>query len=213
LDEISELPLNTQAKLLQVLQERKFERVGGSKTLSTNVRIIAASNQELNRLVKEKKFRDDLYYRLSTFPTDVPALRERKEDIPLLVSHFVNKFCSRLNRMPPHFDQGAIEALIYYHWPGNIRELENFIERIIILRSNQPVTEKDVRSILHVSVEYEKEVSTLEEAEKRHIEKVLIKTRGIVGGANGAAKILGLKRPTLQYRMKKLGINPSDYKI
>ena len=212
LDEISELPLNTQAKLLQVIQERKFERVGGSKTLSTNVRIIAASNQDLNRLVKEKKFRDDLYYRLSIFPIYVPALRERKEDIPLLASHFINKFCSKLNRMPPQFDQYAIGALMYYPWPGNIRELENFIERIIILKSHQPVSEKDVRSILIVPVEHEKEVSTLEEAEKRHIENILKKTRGVVGGAQGAAKLLGLKRPTLQYRMKKLGITPSDYK-
>jgi len=213
LDEISELPLNTQAKLLQVLQERKFERVGGSKTLSTNVRIIASSNQELNRLVKEKRFRDDLYYRLNTFPIHLPALRERYEDIPLLVSHFVNKFCSRLNRLSPQFDQDVTEALMHYYWPGNIRELENFIERIIILKSNQPVTEKDVRSILSGPREYEKEVYTWEEAEKRHIENILRKTRGVVSGEKGAAKLLGLKRPTLQYRMKKLGINPSDYKI
>lgn len=212
LDEISELPLNTQAKLLQVLQERKFERVGGSKTLSTNVRIIAASNQELNSLIKEKTFRDDLYYRLSTFPIHVPALRERKEDIPLLIDHFVNKSCSELNRISPHFDKDVIEALMDYHWPGNIRELENFIERIIILKSNQPITEKDVSSILRAPVEYGKEDSTLEEVEKRHIEKILRKTQGVVGGANGAARILGLKRPTLQYRMKKLEINPSDYR-
>jgi formate hydrogenlyase transcriptional activator len=216
LDEISELPINTQAKLLQVLQERKFERVGGSKTLSTNVRIIAASNQDLNRLVKEKKFRDDLYYRLSTFPMHVPALRERKEDIPLLFDHFVKKFCSELNRMPPQFDKSAIEALMDYHWPGNIRELENFVERIIILRSHQPVTKKDISSILpasSASVEYEEEISTLDEAEKRHIENTLRKTGGVVGGAKGAAKLLGVKRPTLQYRMKKLGINPHDYKL
>ena len=166
----------------------------------------------MNRLVKEKNFRDDLFYRLSTFPIHVPALRERKEDIPLLVDYFTSKFCSRLNRMPPHFEKAAIETLVQYHWPGNIRELENFIERIIILRSNQPVREKDVSSILHAFVEYEKEASTLEEAEKRHIENVLKKTRGVVGGVNGAAKILGVKRPTLQYRMKKLGINPSDHK-
>jgi len=212
LDEISELPINTQAKLLQVLQERKFERVGGSKTLSTNARIIAASNQELNIWVKEKRFRDDLYYRLSTFPIYVPALRERNEDIPLLVSHFINKYCSKLNRMTPHFDKDAMEILLHYHWPGNIRELENFIERIIILKSNQPVKGTDVRAILPVSVEYEKAVSTLEEVEKKHIEDSLKKTKGIVGGVHGAAKLLGIKRPTLQYRMKKLGINPSDYK-
>ena len=212
LDEISELPLNTQAKLLQVLQDRKFERVGGSKTLSTNVRIIAASNQDLSKLVKEKKFRDDLYYRLSTFPIHVPALRERKEDIPLLVDHFVKKLCSILNRMPPHFDNEAIDALMRYQWLGNIRELENFIERIIILKSRQMVTEKDVKAILSVSFEYEKDVLTLEEAEKRHIESILRKTKGVVSGQRGAARLLEVKRPTLQYRLKKLGINPSDYK-
>jgi formate hydrogenlyase transcriptional activator len=212
LDEISELPLNTQAKLLQVLQEKKFERVGGAKTLSTNVRIIAASNQDLTLLVQEKKFRNDLFYRLNTFPIHVPALRERKEDIPLLVNHFIENFCSRLNRQPPHFDPDALETLNHYLWPGNIRELENFIERIIILKSNQSVTEEDVDSILHTSVEQEKEVVTLEEAERRHIKSGLKKTRGVVSGKQGAAKLLGVKRPTLQYRMKKLGINPADYK-
>ena len=212
LDEISELPLNTQAKLLQVLQEKKFERVGGSKTLSTNVRIIAASNQDIRLLVREKKFRNDLFYRLNTFPIHVPALRERKEDIPLLVSHFIENFCSRLNRQAPHFDPDALETLNHYPWPGNIRELENFIERIIILKSNQPVTGEDVDSILHTSVEQEKGVITLEEAEKRHIESVLKKTRGVVSGKQGAAKLLGVKRPTLQYRMKKLGIHPADFK-
>jgi formate hydrogenlyase transcriptional activator len=212
LDEISELPLNTQAKLLQVLQEKKFERVGGSKTLSTNVRIIAASNQDLTLLVREKKFRNDLFYRLHTFPIHVPTLRERKEDIPLLVNHFIENFCARLNRHAPHFDPDAFETLNHYPWPGNIRELENFIERIIILKSNQSVTEKDVDSILHTSVEQEKEVITLEEAERSHIKSVLKKTRGVVSGKQGAAKLLGVKRPTLQYRMKKLGINPADCK-
>jgi transcriptional regulator with GAF, ATPase, and Fis domain len=212
LDEISELPLNTQAKLLQVLQEKKFERVGGAKTLSTNVRIIAASNQDLTLLVQEKKFRNDLFYRLNTFPIHVPALRERNEDIPLLVNHFIENFCSRLHRHPPHFAPDALETLNHYLWPGNIRELENFIERIIILKSNQSVTEEDVDSILHTSVEQEKEVVTLEEAERRHIKSVLKKTRGVVSGKQGAAKLLGVKRPTLQYRMKKLGINPADCK-
>ena len=212
LDEISELPINTQAKLLQVIQEKKFERVGGTKTLSTNVRIIAASNQDLTKMVREKKFREDLYYRLSTFPIHVPALRDRKEDIALLVNYFIETFCSRLNRHTPHFDQNALEDLTHYPWPGNIRELENFIERIIILKSNQTVTEKDINDILHTADEHEEEALTLEEAERRHIIGVLKKTRGVVSGKHGAAKILDVKRPTLQYRMKKLGINPADCK-
>jgi formate hydrogenlyase transcriptional activator len=215
LDEISEIPMNTQAKLLQVLQEKRFERVGGSKTLSSDVRIIAASNQDLAVLVKERKFREDLYYRLCTFPIHVPALRERTEDIPLLVDHFVKKVCSELNRMPPLCDNGAIDVLMHYHWPGNIRELENFIERIIILKSNQPVTKQEVRSVLYNTVnsdKYEDAVSTLEAVEKKHIQKILKKTKGVVSGEHGAAKILGLKRPTLQYRMKKLEINPSEYR-
>jgi len=212
LDEISELPINTQAKLLQVIQEKKFERVGGTKTLSTNVRIIAASNQDLTKMVREKKFREDLYYRLSIFPIHVPALRDRKEDIALLVNYFIETFCSRLNRHTPHFDQNALEDLTHYPWPGNIRELENFIERIIILKSNQTVTEKDINDILHTADEHEEEALTLEEAERRHIIGVLKKTRGVVSGKRGAAKILDVKRPTLQYRMKKLGINPADCK-
>ena len=180
--------------------------------MSTNVRIIAASNQDLNTLVKEKNFRDDLYYRLSTFPIHVPPLRKRQEDIPLLIDHFIKRFCSVLNRMPPHFDKVAIDFLVNYHWPGNIRELENFIERIIILKSHQNVTRKEISSILHVPVEQEKASTTLDEAEKTHIENTLRKTKGVVSGPQGAAKLLGVKRPTLQYRMKKLGINPSHFK-
>jgi formate hydrogenlyase transcriptional activator len=237
LDEISELPLNTQAKLLQVLQEGKFERVGGAETIKTDVRIIAATNKDVARLVKEYKFREDLYYRLNIFPVAVPPLRERKEDIPLMGKHFMDKFCAKLNRIRPHFLQGALDLLIGYPWPGNVRELENFIERIIILKSDKLVTEDDVRPILNIDAEAAVAISSpqevqtsppsnmsgvdqdrdmtmasLSEMEKQHISNVLKRTKGIIAGPNGAARILNMKRSTLLYRMKKLGIHPGDYK-
>ena len=237
LDEISELPLNTQAKLLQVLQDGKFERVGGSETIKTDVRIIAATNKDLARLVKEYKFREDLYYRLNIFPVNVPPLRERREDIPLLGKHFMDKFCSKLNRIRPHFLQGALDLLVSYSWPGNVRELENFMERIIILKSNKVVTEQDMRPILNVDRERDVQVSSLQhmetsplsnaasddngrelkmaslsEMEKLHISNVLKRTKGVIAGQNGAARILNMKRSTLIYRMRKLGIHPGEYK-
>jgi formate hydrogenlyase transcriptional activator len=237
LDEISELPFNTQAKLLQVLQDGKFERVGGSETIKTDVRIIAASNKDLARLVKEYKFREDLYYRLNIFPVNIPPLRERREDIPLLGKHFMDKFCSKLNRIRPHFLQGALDLLVSYSWPGNVRELENFMERIIILKSNKVVTEDDIRPILNVDRERDVQISSLQhmeksplsnavtddkgrevklaslsEMEKQHISNVLKRTKGVIAGQYGAASILNMKRSTLIYRMKKLGIHPGDYK-
>jgi len=212
LDEISELPLNTQAKLLQVLQEGKFERVGGAETIKTNVRIIAATNKDLSRLVKENKFREDLYYRLNIFPINVPPLRERTEDIPLLGAHFMDKFCAKLNRIRPHFLQDAVDLLINYPWPGNVRELENFIERIIILKSNKTVTADDLRPLLNKDKEHEIEISSLQEMEKRHITNVLQRTKGVIAGPKGAAQILNIKRSTLMYRIKKLKINPLEYK-
>jgi len=237
LDEISELPLNTQAKLLQVLQDGKFERVGGAETIKTDVRIIAATNKDLARLVQEYKFREDLYYRLNIFPVAVPPLRERKEDIPLLGKHFMDKFCSKLNRIRPHFLQGSLDLLLRYPWPGNVRELENFMERIIILKSNKLVTEDDLKPILKVDTERDMHIASLEEQEKspsanglsmdkkqdgqiaslsemerQHISNVLKRTKGIIAGPNGAASMLNMKRSTLLYRMKKLGINPGEYK-
>ncbi|MCP4714300.1 MAG: AAA domain-containing protein, partial [Deltaproteobacteria bacterium] len=212
LDEISELPLNTQAKLLHVLQEKTFERVGGSQTITTDARIIAATNQDLKQLISEKKFREDLFYRLNIYPMHVPALRERIDDIPLLMSFFVEISCERLRRKAPDFDKSAVDALLEYPWPGNIRELENFIERIVIMKSARRVTGSDIRSILHVSGEDDNRLLTLDEAEKLHIESVLLRTRGVVGGKNGAAELLGIKRPKLQYRMKRLGIEPAEFK-
>ncbi|MCP4751363.1 MAG: GAF domain-containing protein [Proteobacteria bacterium] len=212
LDEITELPINTQAKLLQVLQDSCFERVGGSETLTTDARIIAAGNQDFKSLIEQKKFREDLYYRLNIFPIHVPPLRERVEDIPLLLSHFVEKSSSRLQRRAPDFDKTAIQALVEYEWPGNIRELENLVERIVIIRSNREVTGNDIRTILPTAPGREKSIRTLDEAEKDHIESILKKTRGKVAGPGGAAELLGVKRPKLQYRMKRLGMTPSDFR-
>ena len=151
LDEIGELPLTTQAKLLQVLQEREFERVGGTETIRTDVRIIAATNQNLRTMVVEKNFREDLFYRLNIFPVLVPPLRERREDIPLLGKFFADRFCAKLHRPRPHFDKSAVDVLLRYNWPGNVRELQNFIERVIILKSNQTLTGEDITPILNSS--------------------------------------------------------------
>ena len=144
LDEIGDLPLTTQVKLLRVLEDKIIERVGDNAPIPVNVRIISATNRDLRKMIAERKFREDFYFRINVIPIHLPPLRERIEDIPLLVNHFIENFCSRLNRHPPHFDSDALETLNHYLWPGNIRELENFIERIIILKSNQTVTEKDL---------------------------------------------------------------------
>lgn len=212
MDEIGELPLNTQSKLLQVLQDGVFERVGGVQPIKTDVRIIAATNQNLVRLVKDKLFRQDLFYRLNIFPIHIPPLRERPEDIPVLGSYFGNKYCIKLNRPRPHMEPEAINMLIGYGWPGNVRELQNFIERIIILKSGQTVTGYDIKTVLSGSLEQNGQAMTLAEVEKNHLEKVLQKTKGRVAGTSGAAELLDIKRSTLQYKLKKFNINPSIYK-
>jgi len=212
MDEIGELPLNAQAKLLQVLQEGIFERVGGVQPIKTDVRIIAATNKNLKKLVEERQFRDDLFFRLNIFPIRVPPLRERAEDIPVLGRYFGETCCKNLDRTRPHMQPDATDMLMGYSWPGNVRELQNFIERIIILKSGQAVTGQDIKNILSGSPGQESEARTLAEAEKQHIEKVLQKTRGRIAGPSGAAHQLGMKRSTLQYKMKKLEIKPSDYR-
>jgi formate hydrogenlyase transcriptional activator len=212
MDEIGELPLNAQAKLLQVLQEGIFERVGGVQPIKTDVRIIAATNKNLKKLVEERQFRDDLFFRLNIFPVHVPPLRERAEDIPVLGRYFGDTYCRKLDRTRPHMQPDATDMLMGYSWPGNVRELQNFIERIIILKSGQAVTGQDIKNILSGSPGQESEARTLAEAEKKHIEKVLQKTRGRIAGPSGAAHQLGMKRSTLQYKMKKLEIKPSDYR-
>ena len=206
LDEIGEIPLELQPKLLRVLQEREFERLGSSRTLTTDARLIAATNRDLGALVQEQKFRSDLFYRLNVFPVRVPPLRERREDIPLLVQHFVQRFSKRMNRSIESVPRLGMDALVNYSWPGNVRELENVIERAVILSSGPelrvPVAELSRPALCADSWKPQ----TLEEAERVHILATLKKTRWVLAGPNGAAIRLGLNRSTLQFRMKKLGI-------
>src|SRR5271167_515594 len=206
LDEIGEIPLELQPKLLRVLQEREFERLGSSRTLTTDARPIAATNRDLGALVQEQKFRSDLFYRLNVFPVRVPALRERREDIPLLVRHFVQRFSKRMNRNIESVPKQGMDALINYSWPGNIRELENVIERAVILSSGPDLRVPIAELSRHAPGADGSKSETLEEAERAHILATLKKTRWVLAGPNGAAIKLGLNRSTLQFRMKKLGI-------
>ena len=206
LDEVGDLPLALQPKLLRVLQEQEFERLGSARTHRVDVRLVAATNGDLANMVAKGKFRSDLYYRLNVFPILLPSLRERREDIPALVAHFAQIFSRRMGKQIDDVSPETIAALSSHHWPGNIRELQNFIERSVILTSGNvlhaPLAE------LKRSVEAEAmEAITLEEAERDHIRKTLKRTRWIVGGPNGAAARLGIKRSTLYFRMQRLGIS------
>ena len=206
LDEIGEIPLELQPKLLRVLQEREFERLGSSRTLTTDARLIAATNRDLGAYVQEQKFRSDLFYRLNVFPLHVPPLRERREDIPLLVQHFVQRFSRRMDRNIKSIPKQGMDALISYPWPGNVRELENVIERAVILSSG-PELRVPVGELSRLASAADNwKPQTLEEAERSHILATLKKTRWVLAGPNGAAIRLGLNRSTLQFRMKKLGI-------
>ncbi len=217
LDEVGELPLDLQPKLLRALQEREIERVGGSQTIPVNVRLIAATNRDLARMVAEKQFRSDLYYRLKVFPIFAPPLRERAGDIPVLVRHFVDAHSRRMGKRIESIPDETMEALTRWKWPGNVRELENFLERAVILTRGQvlfvPLAEL---AITEQEMEAEQGSSdladpTLHAAEREHILRVLRETHGQVGGSDGAAARLGLKRTTLNSKMKKLGIMRSDY--
>ncbi len=205
LDEIGDLPLDLQAKLLRVLQDGEFERVGGSRTIRVSVRVIAATNRELIEAMQEGSFREDLYYRLNVFPLEVPPLRGRKSDIPLLVRHFVLKCGDKLGKRVETIPQRNMDALQDYPWPGNVRELENVIERAMILSQGAELELGDWSAGLSAS-SGTVEDSTLQEMEREHILRVLKRTNWRLGGEDGAAQILGLKRTTLQGRMRKLEI-------
>jgi formate hydrogenlyase transcriptional activator len=212
LDEIGDLPLKLQPKLLRVLQERQFERLGSAATIHTDVRLICATHQNLVEMVDEGQFRADLFYRLSVFPIEVPPLRERPEDIRLLVRHFAMDYADRIRKPIEAISEEFMAALVGHPWPGNVRELQNFIERSVIL-STGPVLngslpqltcttqEASMGSELFASV-------TLKQAERSHILMTLMQTEGVVGGANGAAVRLGLPRTSLISKMKRLGIGP-----
>ena len=221
LDEVGDIPLELQPKLLRVLQEHEFERLGSNRTQRVDVRVVAATNQDLSKLVAERTFRSDLFYRLNVFPIHIPALRERREDIPLLVRYFVQKFSRRLNKAVEYIPAEAMDALSNYSWPGNVRELENLIERAVLLSPGKelriPIAElKSAAAVaspgvsssasLISSTSSASPISTLEEAERQHILRALRQTEWRVAGPKGAAALLGMKRTTLQARMRKLGI-------
>lgn len=205
LDEIGELPVELQAKLLRVLQEGEFERLGNPKTFRVNVRVIAATNRNLQLAIEKKEFREDLYYRLNVFPIVCPPLRDRKEDIPLLVHHFCQKHEGKIGKKVTTVHSKVMDALIEYNWPGNVRELENIIERALILSSGEMLEFGEWIPVNDTSV-VKMPLSKLEDVEKSHIIEVLNKTNWKVSGEKGAAKILGLNATTLEARMKKLGI-------
>jgi formate hydrogenlyase transcriptional activator len=206
LDEVGEIPLDLQPKLLRVLQEREFERLGSSRTLQTDARLIAATNQDLAEMVEQQKFRSDLFYRLNVFPVQVPPLRDRQEDIPLLVRHFVQQYARRMNKSIDTIPSEAMSVLVKYRWPGNIRELQNLMERAVIL-SPGPVLKVPLAGLQERPLRASPgKIETLEDAERRHITDALEATSWVVGGPKGAAALLGMKRTTLQWRMDKLGI-------
>jgi formate hydrogenlyase transcriptional activator len=208
LDEIGDIPLELQAKLLRVLQEGEFERLGSNQTQRVNVRLVAATNGDLLKLVSEKRFRSDLYYRLNIFPIPVPALRDRAEDIPLLVKHFVSKYAARMQKRIDEIPVEAMTVLSEHPWPGNIRELQNFIERSVILTPGKTLR-PPLEGLRQASEGEPLEAITLEDAERDHICKTLKKTNGVVAGSHGAAARLGMKRSTFYYYMQRLGISRS----
>jgi formate hydrogenlyase transcriptional activator len=221
LDEIGEIPLEIQPKLLRVLQEREFERLGSTRTLRAEARLIAATNRDLTVMVEEQRFRPDLFYRLSVFPVRIPALRERPEDIPLLVRHFTQQFAGRMNKRIESISSETMSVLCDHHWPGNIRELQNVIERAVILSSGPVlrVAVSDLRSSdcptpsCASSAKATKQgnlQSILEETERKWILSALEQTHWVIAGPKGAAAYLGMKRSTLQTRMQKFGIARSN---
>ena len=224
LDEVGDLPLELQPKLLRVLQEQEFERLGGNRTQRVDVRVVAATNFDLSKLVAERAFRSDLYYRLNVFPIQIPALRERREDIPLLVRYFVQRFSRSLNKEVEFIPADAMDALANYSWPGNVRELENLLERAVLLSPGKElrVPSSELKSTMLAAVagvdsaaaftsftsptSSTSSISTLEEAERQHILRALKQTQWRIAGPKGAAVLLGMKRTTLQARIRKLGI-------
>ena len=207
LDEVGEIPLELQVKLLRVLQEQEFERLGSTRTIRVNVRILAATNRDLAQMVEEQRFRSDLYYRLKVFPITVPPLRDRPEDIPLLVRHFAQKFAQRMKKRIETIPLEAMKALQAYHWPGNVRELENFIERAVILTQGPDLFVSLAELKRPPSHTTNSGTTTLEQAEREHILKALRESEWIIGGPAGTAARLGMKRTTLQSKMQKLNIS------
>ena len=208
LDEVGDIPLELQAKLLRVLQEQEFERLGSNHTHKVDVRVIAATHRDLASMVKQMTFREDLYYRLKVFPINVPALRQRTEDIPRLIWHFTELYSRRMNKKIDEIPSETIDALVRYRWPGNVRELQNFIERAVILSPHTvlraPTSELEPFTAHKGS---NTPMTGLDEVERDHILRALEASNWVVGGRNGAAERLGMKRTSLVYRMRKLRIS------
>jgi formate hydrogenlyase transcriptional activator len=208
LDEVGDIPLELQAKLLRVLQEQEFERLGSNRTHKVDVRLIAATHRDLAAMVKQGTFREDLYYRLKVFPINVPALRQRSEDIPKLVWHFTELYARRMNKRIDEIPAETMDALVRYRWPGNVRELQNFIERAVIL-SPRTVLRAPTSELEPFSAHkgFNLPIAGLEEVERDHIVHALEASHWVVGGRNGAAERLGMKRTSLVYKMGRLGIS------
>ena len=209
LDEVGDIPLALQPKLLRVLQEQEFERLGSTRTHQVDVRLVAATHRNLVDMVKRGEFRSDLYYRLNVFPVSLPPLRNRREDIPALVEHYVDIYARRMGKQIDRISPETMAELTSYPWPGNIRELQNFIERSVILTSDN-VLQPPLASLEAAHEVESLGAITLEDAERDHIRKTLEQTRWVVSGPNGAAARLGIKRSTLYFRMQKLGISRTN---
>jgi chemotaxis protein methyltransferase CheR len=213
LDEVGELPLEMQPKLLRVLQEGEVERVGGSQTVPVDVRVVAATNKDLDAEMQAGRFREDLFYRIAVYPITVPPLRDRREDIPLLIEHFARHFAHQRGQRIDEIPADLMRRLQDYHWPGNVRELQNVIERAVltssggVLRLAEPLQSAPNGSRTAPTFDTGEELLTLDEMDRRHIERVLESTGGRISGDGGAAEILGLHANTLRYRIKKLGIS------
>jgi formate hydrogenlyase transcriptional activator len=213
LDEIGDMPLELQPKLLRVLQEREFEAVGSTRTTRVDVRVVAATNQDLKQMVRDREFREDLYYRLNAFPIYLPPLRERKADIPELVEYFVQQFAASMDKIIETIPEETMRALVRHCWPGNIRELQNYIERGVILSNDGIFEPAPLESCEPLEVEQEISNPTLEDKVRREILAACQRANWKLGGPRGAAARLGLKRTTLFYKMKRLGIAaPADHR-
>jgi formate hydrogenlyase transcriptional activator len=210
LDEIGYITLDLQPKLLRAVQEQEFERLGGTKTIHVNVRVIAATHRDLWGMIRDGQFREDLFYRLNVFPIEVPPLRERREDIPLRVQYFVTKLSRRMRKSIKVIPKPALDALTNCPWRGNIRELENFVERAVILSQSEEL-KVPLAQLKSAQTQVGSAAATFEEVERKAIIDALRESSGQISGRGGAAQRLGLKRTTLQNKMKRLGIEKKDY--